>query len=203
MAAAAMPHRSGRPAVRHGKKGELVSTVSKIVPFGSGSRIVETACRTLSVASQGLNALEAKFSDRDFAAIFLRVAGMIMSARGRLIVTGMGKSGIVARKMTATLTSTGTPAQFVHPAEASHGDLGMIVETDCVLAISRSGETAELSDLLYHCRRIYVPVIGMTFKPGSSLAKASTAALVLPECGEASEEAPAPTTSRPPRTTSW
>jgi arabinose-5-phosphate isomerase len=83
----------------------------------------------------------------------------------------------------------------VHPAEASHGDLGMIVEDDCLLAISRSGETAELSDLLYHCHRLSVPIIGMTFKPGSTLARASTAALVLPECGEASEEAPAPTIS--------
>ena len=126
---------------------------------------------------------------------FVHAARLLAETTGRVIVSGMGKSGHIARKIAATLASTGTPAQFVHPAEASHGDLGMIVEADCVLAISRSGETAELSDLLYHCRRIHVPVIGMTFKPGSSLAKASTAALVLPECGEASEEAPAPTTS--------
>jgi len=112
-----------------------------------------------------------------------------------VIVTGMGKSGHIARKIAATLASTGTPAQFVHPAEASHGDLGMIVERDCVLAISRSGETGELSDLLYHCHRLGIPLIGMTFKPGSTLANASSAALVLPECGEASEDAPAPTTS--------
>jgi arabinose-5-phosphate isomerase len=126
---------------------------------------------------------------------FVHAARLLAETKGRVIVSGMGKSGHIARKIAATLASTGTPAQFVHPAEASHGDLGMIVEADCVLAISRSGETAELSDLLYHCRRIHVPVIGMTFKPGSSLARASTAALVLPECGEASEEAPAPTTS--------
>ncbi|MBK6704591.1 MAG: KpsF/GutQ family sugar-phosphate isomerase [Caulobacteraceae bacterium] len=126
---------------------------------------------------------------------FVHAARLLAEAKGRVIVSGMGKSGHIARKIAATLASTGTPAQFVHPAEASHGDLGMIVEADCVLAISRSGETAELSDLLYHCRRIKVPIIGMTFKPGSSLATASTAALVLPECGEASEEAPAPTIS--------
>jgi arabinose-5-phosphate isomerase len=126
---------------------------------------------------------------------FVEAARLLAEARGRVIVSGMGKSGHVARKIAATLASTGTPAQFVHPAEASHGDLGMIVEQDCVLAISRSGETAELSDLLYHCRRIAVPVIGMTFKPASSLARASTAALVLPDCGEASDEAPAPTVS--------
>jgi arabinose-5-phosphate isomerase len=126
---------------------------------------------------------------------FVHAARLLADAKGRVIVSGMGKSGHIARKIAATLASTGTPAQFVHPAEASHGDLGMIVEQDCVLAISRSGETAELSDLLYHCHRLGVPVIGMTFKPNSTLAKASTAALVLPDCGEASEEAPAPTTS--------
>ncbi|MBL8538093.1 MAG: KpsF/GutQ family sugar-phosphate isomerase [Hyphomonadaceae bacterium] len=126
---------------------------------------------------------------------FVQAARLLADAKGRVIVSGMGKSGHIARKIAATLASTGTPAQFVHPAEASHGDLGMIVEQDCVLAISRSGETAELSDLLYHCRRIHVPIIGMTFKANSSLARASTAALVLPDCGEASEEAPAPTTS--------
>lgn len=126
---------------------------------------------------------------------FVQAARLLADSKGRVIVSGMGKSGHIARKIAATLASTGTPAQFVHPAEASHGDLGMIVEQDCLLAISRSGETAELSDLLYHCHRLGVPVIGMTFKPASTLAKASTAALVMPDCGEASEEAPAPTTS--------
>ncbi len=126
---------------------------------------------------------------------FLEAARLLAGAKGRVIVSGMGKSGHIARKIAATLASTGTPAQFVHPAEASHGDLGMIVENDCVLAISRSGETRELSDLLYHCRRIGVPLIGMTFKEGSSLAAASTAALVMPDFGEASEAAPAPTIS--------
>jgi arabinose-5-phosphate isomerase len=126
---------------------------------------------------------------------FVTAAELLAATKGRVIVTGMGKSGHIARKIAATLASTGTPAQFVHPAEASHGDLGMIVEQDCVIAISRSGETAELADLLYHCHRLSVPIIGMTFKPSSTLAKASTAALVLPECGEASEEAPAPTTT--------
>ncbi|MBS0384613.1 MAG: KpsF/GutQ family sugar-phosphate isomerase [Proteobacteria bacterium] len=126
---------------------------------------------------------------------FAEAVELLSSANGRVIVSGMGKSGHIARKIAATLASTGTPAQFVHPAEASHGDLGMIVENDCVLAISRSGETAELSDLLYHCHRIGIPVIGMTFKSDSTLARASTAALVMPDCGEASETAPAPTVS--------
>jgi arabinose-5-phosphate isomerase len=126
---------------------------------------------------------------------FAHAVALLFGTKGRVIVSGMGKSGHIARKIAATLASTGTPAQFVHPAEASHGDLGMIVETDCVLAISRSGETAELSDLLYHCHRLSVPVIGMTFKTDSTLAKVSTAALICPDCGEASEDAPAPTTS--------
>lgn len=142
-------------------------------------------------------ALERLAADLDgaLAEPFVRAARLLAETKGRVIVSGMGKSGHIARKIAATLASTGTPAQFVHPAEASHGDLGMIIEDDCVLAISRSGETAELSDLLYHCRRIEVPVIGMTFKTDSSLARASTAPLILPECGEASDDAPAPTVS--------
>jgi arabinose-5-phosphate isomerase len=148
------------------------------------------ARKVLETEAAAILALRDRLDERFEQAI--RILG---ECRGRVIVTGMGKSGHIARKIAATLASTGTPAQFVHPAEASHGDLGMIVETDCVLAISRSGETAELSDLLYHCHRLGVPIIGMTFKPGSTLAKASTAALVMPDLGEASEEAPAPTTS--------
>jgi len=126
---------------------------------------------------------------------FAEAVALLANTKGRVIVSGMGKSGHIARKIAATLASTGTPAQFVHPAEASHGDLGMIVENDCVLAISRSGETTELSDLLYHCHRVGIPIIGMTFRPASTLARASTAALVMPDCGEASDEAPAPTVS--------
>ena len=149
---------------------------------------------TIRAQARALDALAAELATR-LAEAFVQATRLLAETKGRVIVSGMGKSGHIARKIAATLASTGTPAQFVHPAEASHGDLGMIVEQDCVLAISRSGETAELSDLLYHCRRINVPVIGMTFKADSSLARASTAPLILPDCGEASEEAPAPTTS--------
>ncbi|MES1203435.1 MAG: KpsF/GutQ family sugar-phosphate isomerase [Pseudomonadota bacterium] len=126
---------------------------------------------------------------------FVEACDLLAATTGRIIVSGMGKSGHIARKIAATLSSTGAPAQFVHPAEASHGDLGMVTADDCVLAISRSGETRELSDLLHHCRRLHVPVIGMTFREDSSLARVSTALLLLPECGEASDEAPAPTIS--------
>ncbi len=149
---------------------------------------------TIRAEAQALEQLAQALGD-GLSAPFVQASRLLANAKGRVIVSGMGKSGHIARKIAATLASTGTPAQFVHPAEASHGDLGMIVEQDVVLAISRSGETAELTDLLYHCHRIGVPVIGMTFKVDSSLAKASTAALVMPDCGEASEDAPAPTTS--------
>ncbi|MBI1252181.1 MAG: KpsF/GutQ family sugar-phosphate isomerase [Alphaproteobacteria bacterium] len=126
-----------------------------------------------------------------FAAACAAIAG----ASGRAIVTGMGKSGHVARKIAATLSSTGRPAQFVHPGEASHGDLGMITRDDVVLALSRSGEVTELTDIIYHCRRLRIPLIAMTFKPDSTLASASDIVLTLPDCGEASDDAPAPTTS--------
>jgi arabinose-5-phosphate isomerase len=164
--------------------------MTSIIPdaaIAAGQETIRAEARSLETLAEALAG--------PLKAPFVHAAQLLAETRGRVIVSGMGKSGHVARKITATLASTGTPAQFVHPAEASHGDLGMIVEKDCVLAISRSGETLELSDLLYHCRRIHVPIIGMTFKLGSSLAKASTAALVLPDCGEASEEAPAPTIS--------
>jgi arabinose-5-phosphate isomerase len=164
-----------------------MTTITPAAAVAAGQETIRAEARSLERLAE---ALAGPLQDP-----FVEAARLLAETRGRVIVSGMGKSGHIARKIAATLASTGTPAQFVHPAEASHGDLGMIVERDCVLAISRSGETLELSDLLYHCRRIHVPIIGMTFKPGSSLANASTAALVLPDCGEASEEAPAPTIS--------
>lgn len=164
-----------------------MSIITPAAAIAAGQDTIRAEARSLDTLAEALA--------NELKEPFVHAARLLAEAKGRVIVSGMGKSGHIARKIAATLASTGTPAQFVHPAEASHGDLGMIVEDDCVLAISRSGETAELSDMLYHCRRIHVPLIGMTFKPGSSLAKASTAALVLPDCGEASEEAPAPTIS--------
>jgi arabinose-5-phosphate isomerase len=155
--------------------------------IAAGQETIRAEARALDTLAEALAG--------PMAAPFAEAAKLLFEAQGRVIVSGMGKSGHIARKIAATLASTGRSAYFVHPAEASHGDLGMIVEADCVLAISRSGETRELSDLLHHCRRLGVPLIGMTFKADSSLARASNAALVLPECGEASEEAPAPTIS--------
>src|SRR4051794_22686959 len=114
---------------------------------------------------------------------------------GRLVVSGMGKSGHVARKIAATLASLGTPALFVHPAEASHGDLGMIVAGDAVLALSNSGETAELADLVTHSRRFALPLVAITAHPCSTLASAADVALVLPSATEACPMGLAPTTS--------
>ncbi|WP_424813090.1 KpsF/GutQ family sugar-phosphate isomerase [Roseococcus sp. YIM B11640] len=116
-------------------------------------------------------------------------------ATGRVVVSGMGKSGHVGRKIAATLASTGTPAQFVHPGEASHGDLGMIVPGDAVIAISNSGETAELGDLVAHARRFAIPLVSIVGRSGSSLARDSDVALVLPAVEEACPNGLAPTTS--------
>ena len=158
------------------------------------SALIAAGQETIHAEARALDALAAALAG-PLRASFGLATELLFKTQGRVIVTGMGKSGHIARKIAATLASTGTPAQFVHPAEASHGDLGMIVEQDCVVAISRSGETGELSDLLYHCHRLSIPIIGMTFKPDSTLARAATAPLIMPDCGEASEDAPAPTTS--------
>lgn len=186
---------SRKTTATHGKKGKRVSTVSKIVPFGSGSRIIDTAARTLSTASQGISALEDKFADRDFAAIFLRLVGIIINVRGRVIVTGMGKSGIVARKMTATLTSTGTPAIFMHPADAGHGDLGMVTPDDVVLMLSHSGESSELGPIIQYCKRFGIPLLGVTTRHQSTVATASDVCVVMPSVREACPNELAPTTS--------
>lgn len=170
-------------------------SVSKVVPFGTGGRIVESACRSLSIAASGLHALEARFADREFAATFLRVIGVIMNVRGRVIVTGIGKSGIVSRKMTATLTSTGTPAIFLHPADAGHGDLGMITPDDVVLMLSHSGESTELGPIIQYCKRFAIPLVGLTARPGSTVAQAADMCLLMPEVEEACPNALAPTTS--------
>ncbi|HEV8680027.1 MAG TPA: KpsF/GutQ family sugar-phosphate isomerase [Stellaceae bacterium] len=117
------------------------------------------------------------------------------AARGRLIVTGIGKSGHVARKIAATLASTGTPAQFVHAAEASHGDLGMIGVDDAILALSNSGESGELADIIAYSRRFKIPLVAITGGRDSTLAEAADAVLLLPRAAEACPMGLAPTTS--------
>ncbi len=120
---------------------------------------------------------------------------LMIGIKGRVVVTGMGKSGHVAGKLAATFASTGTPSFFVHPAEASHGDLGMITEHDAVLALSWSGETPELSNLIQYSRRYNVPLIAITGGADSALARAADIALVLPQIKEACPHGLAPTTS--------
>ena len=120
---------------------------------------------------------------------------LMQKIEGRVIITGMGKSGHVGSKIAATLASTGTPSFFVHPGEASHGDLGMITEKDCVVAISNSGETKELSDIIVYCKRYGIPLIAITKNPDSALGKAGDILLTLPNDGEACPLGLAPTSS--------
>jgi len=120
---------------------------------------------------------------------------MMQNATGRVIITGMGKSGHIGKKIAASLASTGTPSFFVHPSEASHGDLGMITQKDVVLAISNSGESKELIDILTYCKRFDIPLIAMTKNAQSSLGKAANVVLLLPNTGEACPLGLAPTNS--------
>lgn len=151
---------------------------------------IATARRVLGLESEALDALAAALDHSFVAAV-----EAILAASGRTILTGVGKSGHVARKIAATLASTGTPSLFVHPAEASHGDLGMISEGDVVVALSKSGETRELSDVLAYTRRFAIPLIGMTAGAASTLAQAADVKLLIPDVAEACAETNAPTTS--------
>jgi arabinose-5-phosphate isomerase len=151
---------------------------------------IATARRVLAMEAEALAALAAHLGDSFNAAL-----DVILAAEGRVIVTGMGKSGHIARKIAATLASTGTPAFFVHPAETSHGDMGMIIRGDIVLALSFSGEAKELRDLIEYTRRFAIPLIGMTGKPESTLGSRADIALTLPPYPEACPNGLAPTTS--------
>lgn len=126
---------------------------------------------------------------------FATALGLLMAAKGRVIVSGMGKSGHIARKIAATFASTGTPAHFVHPAEASHGDLGMVAEGDVLIVLSNSGETTELADLLAHAKRFGIPMIAISSQDGSTVMRQATVGLLLPQVPEACEKGIVPTTS--------
>ncbi len=151
--------------------------------IASGRRVVEAEARALAELS------------RHIGPSFAEAVERIAQTAGRVIVTGMGKSGHVARKIAATLASTGTPALYVHPAEASHGDLGMITPDDLVLALSNSGETAELRDITLYTRRFRIPLVAVVGRHRSTLAENADLALVLPEVEEACPLGLAPTTS--------
>lgn len=151
---------------------------------------LKAARRVLTMASQALTQL-ADSLNGDFS----HAVGLMLAAKGRIIVSGMGKSGHVARKIAATLSSTGTPAYFVHPAEASHGDMGVITRQDVLILLSKGGETAELSDLLTYAKRFRIPLIAIACKGDSTLAKAADVALLLPDAPESCAIGMAPTTS--------
>jgi arabinose-5-phosphate isomerase len=155
---------------------------------------IESALRTLDAERSGIDALIAALRD-GLGAPFAAAVDLIRGAQGRVIVTGMGKSGHVGHKIASTLASTGTPAMFVHPAEASHGDLGMIAKGDVILALSWSGETAELKNLTDYSRRFRIGLIAMTANADSTLGKTADVVLTLPQAREACPHNMAPTTS--------
>ncbi|MFN6999495.1 KpsF/GutQ family sugar-phosphate isomerase [Elioraea tepidiphila] len=146
-------------------------------------RVIETEAAALATLAAALDGSFGRALDR------------LAAVTGRIVVTGMGKSGHVGRKIAATLASTGSPALFVHPAEASHGDLGMIAPADAILALSNSGETPELSDILGYARRFAIPLVAVTSRADSTLARHADVALVLPAAPEACPMGLAPTTS--------
>jgi arabinose-5-phosphate isomerase len=155
---------------------------------------VQSALRTLDAEGSGITALTAALQS-DLGPAFAAATDLVRSAKGRLIITGLGKSGHIGRKIAATFASTGTPAFFVHAAEASHGDLGMITADDVILALSWSGEQPEMRNLITYAKRFRIALIAMTAESSSSLGKAADVALALPKAREACPHNLAPTTS--------
>lgn len=160
----------------------------------STSPALASALRTMATETDGLRALEAALQG-PLAAAFEEAVARIGAVSGRLIVTGIGKSGHIGAKIAATFASTGTPASFVHAAEANHGDLGMIASGDAVLALSKGGESAELKSIIAYTRRFSIPLIAMTASPESTLGREADLVLLLPPVEEACPHGLAPTTS--------
>ena len=154
------------------------------------SAYLNTARRVISTEADALTALAISLDDS-----FDKAVDLLLAAKGRVIVSGMGKSGHIARKIAATLASTGSPAHFVHPAEASHGDLGMMAQGDVALVLSNSGETPELADVIAYSRRFAIPMIGVASRAESTLAKQSDVALIIPNAPEACGTGVVPTSS--------
>ena len=171
-----------------------MATRAKTSAPPAASPHIASALRTLDTERDGVAALAAAMCD-GLGAPFVAAVETIRNARGRVIVTGMGKSGHVGRKIAATLASTGTPAFFVHAADASHGDLGMITSDDVMLVLSWSGETEELKDLINYSRRFRIGLIAVTVSADSTLGKAADVVLAMPESREACPHNLAPTTS--------
>jgi arabinose-5-phosphate isomerase len=156
--------------------------------------LIRSGLRTLEAEVGGISALAAAMQG-SMGTAFIAAVDMIRRVDGRVVVSGMGKSGHVGRKIAATLSSTGTPALFVHPAEASHGDLGMVTADDVIMALSWSGETVELKNLIDYSRRFRIGLIAVTAVPESTLGQAADVALLLPQAREACPHNLAPTTS--------
>jgi arabinose-5-phosphate isomerase len=158
------------------------------------SNTLSSIRKTLRIETEGMHAL-AMALEHELGQNLMRAVDIVMKATGRVIVSGMGKSGHIGRKIAATMASTGTPASFVHPAEASHGDLGMITTNDVVVMLSNSGESAELKDMLNYCARFSVPMIAITANITSTMGRAADITLQLPKVEEACPNGLAPTTS--------
>ncbi|MBQ3059340.1 MAG: SIS domain-containing protein, partial [Desulfovibrio sp.] len=154
-------------------KADSAATATDLQEAGFGATVLQQEAQALSQMAAGLGA------------DFCRAVDCLYAARGRIVVSGMGKSGHVGRKVAATLSSTGSPAFFIHPAEAGHGDLGMLTPDDVVLAFSNSGNTAELSDIILYAGRHGLPVVGVTRNVDSLLARHASHVLLLPDVPEA------------------
>lgn len=155
---------------------------------------IASALRTLTTEQAGLAALKTEF-DAGLAAPFAKAVAKLGEIKGRVIITGVGKSGHIGTKIAATLASTGTPAFFVHPAEANHGDLGMIARDDAIIAMSWSGESAELHGIVAYSRRFSIPLIALTSNENSALGREADVVLKMPKAAEACPHGLAPTTS--------
>src|SRR5688572_11814753 len=184
------------PDLQAGPVSDAIASLApgSIRPAGTPSPELRSAIRTLDLESEGLLALRAAL-DEGLGQAFAAAVTMLAAAAGRVIVTGIGKSGLVGQKMAATFASTGTPAFFVHPTEASHGDLGMIKPEDAIVALSWSGESVELGTVITYSRRFKVPLIAVTSRAGSTLARQADVVLALPQAKEACPHGMAPTTS--------
>lgn len=156
----------------------------------AGSKFTDTARKVIREEAAALTALADTLGDS-----FADAVDLVLNAKGRIIISGIGKSGHIARKIAATLASTGTPAHFVHPAEASHGDLGMVTRSDVVLAISNSGEAPELANLIAYTRRFDIPLIGISSRDTSTLVSQCDIAILMPQLPEACGTGVVPTTS--------
>lgn len=167
-----------------------VTDAASSLPPATAADHIARARRVLRLEAEALGALSDALDDS-----FVRAVEILARVSGRIVVTGMGKSGHIGRKIAATLASTGAPAFFVHPGEASHGDLGMVTKADAVLALSNSGDTAELSDIIAFTRRFAIPLIGVTRRAPSTLADQADVLLLLPPAPEACPLGLAPTTS--------